>query len=222
MKSIYITTGLLFIISFSGFTQDIIPQNNDETNDKAVIGGFFSFDSKLSTIHGNNVWFSGGTFGMVINHQMRIGLGGYSLESKSIFDYTNPEEDNKVYQFNTELGYFGLAFEYVFLPDAPVHITIPVLFAGGRTCIKQQVPLNQVTFPDPEEIESTYWATVERSNLAVFEPGINLEMDIFSWMSLDLGTSYRFVWGSHLNSLPNSDRILSGVSFHTGLIFQCF
>jgi hypothetical protein len=222
MKSIYITTGLLFIIFFSGFTQDIIPQNNDETNDKAVIGGFFSFGSKLSTIHGNNVWFSGGTFGMVINHQMRIGLGGYSLESKSIFKYTNPEEYNKVYQFNTELGYFGLTFEYVFLPDAPVHITTPVLFAGGRAYIKQQVPLNQVTFPDPEGIESTYWATVERSNLAVIEPGINIEMEILSWMSLDLGTSYRFVLGSHLNSFPNSDRILSGVSFHTGLIFKCF
>ena len=178
MKSIRLIVGFFFIISFSGFTQELIPQKNDETIEKAVIGGFFSFDSKISTIHGNNVWFSGGTFGMVINHQMRIGLGGYSLESKSIFEYMNPVEDNKVYQFNTELGYFGLALEYVFFPDAPVHITTPVLLAGGRAYIKQQVPLNQVTFPDPEEIETTYWATVERSNLAVIEPGINIELGI--------------------------------------------
>jgi hypothetical protein len=33
-----------------------------------------------------------------------------------------------------------------------------------------------VTFPDPNEIESTYWATVERSKLAVIEPGINIEL----------------------------------------------
>ena len=76
MKSIYLTAGLLFITSFGGFAQESIPSNNHETKEPSVIGGFFSFDNKLSTLHGANVWFSGGTFGIVINHQMRIGLGG--------------------------------------------------------------------------------------------------------------------------------------------------
>ncbi len=114
MKSIYITAGLIFILSFGGFAQDLIPQNSPETKEQSVIGGFFSFDNKLSTIHGDYVWFSGGTFGIVVNHQMRIGLGGYSLETKSMFDYVNPVEDNETYQFNNEIWYFGLAFEYVF------------------------------------------------------------------------------------------------------------
>jgi len=222
VKSIYITAGLIFILSFGGFAQDVIPQNNPETKEKAVIGGFFSFDNKLSTIHGNNVWLSGGTFGIVTNHQMRIGLGGYSLKTKSMFKYQNHEDVNQPYHFNTEMGYFGLAFEYVFFPDAPVHITMPVLLAGGSVTIKQEVPLNQVTFPDPQGIESTYWATVENSNLAVIEPGINIELEILPWMRLDLGTSYRFVLGSELYSIPNSDRDLSGASFHTGLKFSCF
>ena len=103
-----------------------------------------------------------------------------------------------------------------------MHLTTPLLLAGGRAIIKQEVELNQVTFPDPEEIESTYWARVERSYLAVIEPGINIEFDIFSWMSLATGGSYRFVLGSQLYSLPGSDRILSGASIHTGLKFQCF
>ena len=222
MKSIYLTAGLLFITSFGGFAQESIPNNNHETKEPSVIGGFFSFDNKLSTLHGANVWFSGGTFGIVINHQMRIGLGGYSLKTKSMFDYANPVEDNQVYQFNNEIGYFGLAFEYVFFPDAPVHITTPVLLAGGSAKIKQEVPLNQVTFPDPQGIEDTYWATVEKSILCVIEPGINIELEILPWMSLDIGTSYRFVLGSELNTIPNTDRNLSGASFHTGLKFSCF
>jgi hypothetical protein len=205
-----------------GFAQDSIPQNNHESKEKAVIGGFFSFDNKLSTIHGDNVWLSGGTFGMVIDHQMRIGLGGYSLKTKSMFEYQNSEDANQSYQFNTEMEYFGLAFEYVFFPDAPVHITTPILLAGGHAKIKQEISLNQVTFPDPQGIENTYWATVEKSNLAVIEPGINIELDILLWLSLDLGASYRFVLGSELNSIPNADRNLSGASFHTGLKFDCF
>jgi len=222
MKSLYITLGLLSIIYFGGFAQDLLAQNNHETKEQSVIGGFFSFDNKLSTIHGENVWLSGGTFGIVINNQMRIGLGGYSLETKSMFEYQNHEDANQPYQFNTELGYFGLAFEYVFFPDAPVHITTPLLLAWGSATIKQEVPLNQVTFPDPQGIENTYWASVEKSNLAVIEPGINIELQILPWMSLDLGTSYRFVLGSELNSIPNSDQNLSGASFHTGLKFICF
>ena len=51
---------------------------------------------------------------------MRIGLGGYSLKTKSMFDYANPAEDYKEYLLNNELEYFGLAFEYVFFPDAPL------------------------------------------------------------------------------------------------------
>jgi hypothetical protein len=155
VKSIYITAGLIFILSFGGFAQDLIPQNNPETIEQSVIGGFFSFDNKLSTIHGDYVWFSGGTFGIVVNHQMRIGLGGYSLETKSMFDYVNPVEDDETYQFNNEIWYFGLAFEYVFFPDAPLHITTPLLLAWGSATIKQEVPLNQVTFPDPQGVENT-------------------------------------------------------------------
>ena len=103
-----------------------------------------------------------------------------------------------------------------------MHITTPVLLAGGSAKIKQEVPLNQVTFPDPQGIEDTYWASVEKSILGVIEPGINIELEILPWMSLDIGTSYRFVLGSELNTIPNADRILSGASFHTGLKFSCF
>jgi hypothetical protein len=41
-------------------------------------------------------------------------------------------------------------------------------------------------------------------------------------MNLDLGASYRFVMGSELNTIPNSDRKFSGASFHLGLKFCCF
>jgi hypothetical protein len=103
-----------------------------------------------------------------------------------------------------------------------LHITTPLLLAWGSATIKQEVPLNQVTFPDPQGVENTYWATVEKSNLAVIEPGINIELDILPWMGLDLGISYRFVLGSELNSIPNSDRNLSGATFHTGLKFYLY
>jgi hypothetical protein len=218
MKSIYLLAGLLLIIPLSGAAQDLVSQKNYETNDQAVISGFFSFDNKLSIINGDYGWFSGGTFGMVINKQTRIGMGGYSLVNNNPFDYWNFEGDHRLNKLSSEIGYFGLAFEHIFLPDAPVHVTIPILLSGGEVEIKQKVQ----TFADPQKTGTSYWAIVEKSKIAVIEPGINIELEILPWMNLDLGTSYRFVLGSELNSLPNSDRNLSGASFHTGLKFNCF
>jgi hypothetical protein len=222
MRSVYLTAGLLFIISVGSFAQDLIPRNYDETKGQAIIGGYFSFDSKLTSINGNNAGFSGGSFGIVIKQRTRIGLGGYSLGGKNLFEYSNSGENNEVYHLNNEIQYFGLTFEYVFLPDAPVHITIPVLLAGGSTTIKEEVPLNQLSFPGSNGIERTYWATVEKSNLSVFEPGINIELEMLSWMKLHLGASYRFVFNSELNSMPNSASNLSGSSLQIGIKFTCF
>jgi len=222
MKSIYLTTGFLFIMVLSSFSQNIIFKKNDEVKRQKYISGFLSFDTRLTHINGNNAGFSGGSFGIVIKQRTRIGLGGYSLIGKNIFEYSNSVENNKLYHLNNEIQYFGLTFEYVFLADAPVQITIPVLLAGGSATIKQEIPLNQLSFPGSNGIERTYWATVEKSNLSVFEPGINIELEMLSWMKLDLGASYRFVLNSELNSMPNSARNLSGPSLQIGIKFTCF
>jgi hypothetical protein len=139
-----------------------------------------------------------------------------------MFEYMDPLGDNKKYQLNNEFEYFGLFFEYVVLPDAPVHITIPVLLGGGKATIKQEVPLNQLSFPDSEGIEKTYWAIVEKCNLSVVEPGMNIELAMLPWMNFDLGGNYRFVVGSKLNTIPNSDRKFSGASYHLGLKVTLF
>ena len=87
---------------------------------------------------------------------------------------------------------------------------------------RNPVLLNQLSFPGSEENERTYWATVEKCNLSVIEPGVNIELEMLSWMNLDLGASYRFVMGSELNTIPNSARKFSGASFQFGLKFTCF
>jgi len=222
MKSIFLMTGFIFIMSLNSFSQNSIFKKNDVSKSQKYICGFLSFDSKLTSLNGNNAEFYGGAFGTVIKQRTRIGLGGYSLRGKNMFEYLNPLGDNKVYHLNNEFEYFGPFFEYVILPDALIHITIPVLLAGGKASIKQEVPLNQLSFPGSERIERTYWATVEKCNLSVIEPGVNIELEMLSWMKLDLGASYRFVLGSELKTIPNSARNFSGASFHLGLKLTCF
>jgi len=222
MKSIYLMTGFLFITFLNGFSQNLILKQTDEAKSQNTICGFLSSDSKLTSFNGNNARLFGGTFGIEIKQRTRIGLGGYSLGSKNMFEYLDPLGDNKEYQLNNESEYFGLFFEYVVIPNAPVQITIPVLLGGGKATIKQEVPLNQLSFPGSEGIEKTYWATVEKCNFSVIEPGMNVELGMLSWMNLDLGASYRFVMGSELNTIPNSDRKFSGASCHVGLKITFF
>jgi hypothetical protein len=222
MKSIYLMTGFLLITFLNSFSQNLVFKKNDEAKSQKSICGFLSSDSKLTSLNGSNALFFGGAFGMVIKQRTRIGFGGYSLRGKNMFEYLNPLEDNKEYHFNNEFEYFGPFFEYVVLPDAFIHITIPVLLGGGKVTIKQEVPLNQLSFPDSEGIERTSWATVEKCNLSVIEPGVNIELKMLSWMNLNLGANYRFVMGSELKTIPNSARNFSGASFHLGLNISCF
>jgi hypothetical protein len=222
MKTIYLMTAILLITFTDCFSQNQIFKKNDEAKSQKSAWGFISSDSKITSLNGNNAKFIGGTFGIILKNRTRIGLGGYSLTGKNMFEYQEPSGENTVYQLKNELNYFGPFFEFVFLPDSRVHITIPVQFGGGKTTIKQEVQLNQLSFPGPEEIERTYWATVEKCNLAVIEPGVNVELEILSWMKLDLGASYRFVMGSELNSIPHSNQEFSGTAFHIGLKFICF
>jgi hypothetical protein len=222
MKTFYLMTAILLITFIDCFSQNSISKKNDEAKSQKNSWGFFSSDSKLTSLNGNNAKFFGGAFGIVIKQRTRIGLGGYSLRGKNMFEYQNPSGENIGYQLKNEFNYFGPFFEFVFLPDAPVHITIPVQLGGGKATIKQEVQLNQLSFPGSEEIERTYWATVEKSNLSVIEPGVNIEFEILSWMNLDLGASYRFVLGSELNTIPNSAWKFSGASFQFGLKFTCF
>lgn len=222
MKTIYLITGILLITVTYCFSQNLNFKKNDETKRQKSGWGFLSSESKFTSLNGNNAKFVGGAFGIVIKQQTRIGLGGYSLRGKNIFEYQNTSGENIGYQLKNELNYFGPLFEFVFLPDALVHITIPIQLGGGKATIKQEVQLDQLSFPGSEEIERTYWATVEKCNLSVIEPGVNFEFEILSWMNLDLGASYRFVLGSELNTIPNSARKFSGASFQFGLRFTCF
>jgi hypothetical protein len=221
MKSIYLTTWFLFVMNLCSFSQELISAKSDN-NKKKISWGFFTFDRKFTSVQGSNARFYGGAFGIVLNQHNKIGLGGYSNGNKMVFEYMDPTESNKAYKLYNEIEYFGLFYEYILLPSSKVHITIPVLLAGGSATIKQEVPLNPLSFPDSYRVERTYRATVEKNSFAVFEPGINFELKLLSWMDLDLVASYRFVIGSELYSIPNSNQKFSGSSFHTGLRFYCF
>ena len=222
MKTIYLMTGILLITFTNCFSRNLIFKKSDEAKSLKSSWGFISSDSKLTSLNGSNAKFLGGAFGIVIKQRTRMGLGGYSLRGKNMFEYQNPSGENIGYQLKNELNYFGPFFEFVLLPDAPVQITIPVQLGGGKATIKQEVQLNQLSFPGSGDIERTYWATVEKSNLSVIEPGVNIEFEILSWMNLDIGASYRFVLGSELNTIPNSARKFSGATFQFGLKFTCF
>jgi TM2 domain-containing membrane protein YozV len=50
MKSIYLAVWLLFIMSISSFSQYSLSQKKDETKNQKVLSGFFSFNTKISSI----------------------------------------------------------------------------------------------------------------------------------------------------------------------------
>lgn len=183
------------------------------------LGCYLSFDTKITELQDEYSTFSGLRFAVTMNHRYSIGLAGYGLEDNHMFLYT--DNLGNTVNFKDEVNYGGLFVEFSFLNARPVHIAAPILIGGGRTTIKENVALTQYVFENASSREEDFWATVEESGFGVLEPGLALDTDLFKWMRLGIGVSYRYVLGNSLESLPGADTDLSGLSFDLTLKLGC-
>lgn len=146
--------------------------------DHGFWGGFTLGYTKMA---GKDSFISGGRGGWLIDHRFTLGLAGYGFFSNIDFNGPYiPTIDN----YSLGGGYGGLLFEPIIAPFNPVHISIPILIGGGSSFVIDEMNYNgnYNGFYDFGSF-GTYF---------VFEPGIDIEVNVVKFFRVALNVSYRY------------------------------
>ncbi len=136
---------------------------------------------------GRAVWLKNSRFG--------IGLAGYALQGPA---NTDPALSNDTYKLAG--GYGGLLLEYNLNPNKAIHLSFPLVVAGGAmTYVQKDITLNNL----PRAFE-------DQRVIAIVEPGAMLEFNVVKYVKVALDVSYRYTSFAELNYEDTGDVILAG------------
>lgn len=166
-------------------------------------GGFGGPVIKYTQIKNEPAVLIGGRGGWIINHTFVIGGGGYGLanqiEADYFIDYSKPY---------INFGYGGLELEYIIQSDQLVHFSIYTLIGAGS-----------VNYRDNSHGGWEDW-DYNNDEFFVFEPALNVEVNITSFFRINAGANYRYISGVNYDNLTNED--FSGFSGVLTLKFGSF
>lgn len=153
---------------------------------------------KINSIQGDIGTLIGFYGGALINRSFLVGIsGGVNLGHPRV-----------------NYGYFGGIAQYIYKPEKMVHLSGQMLVAYGTT----------KDYENPKSgLLDNFW-NISGARFFLMEPGVNLELNLSSRLTLVAGLSYRYVSGLNENDenvtkthVTNND--LSGINFCIGLKF---
>jgi hypothetical protein len=147
--------------------------------------------------------------GWIINSTFSIGGGGYGLvTSHKVYD----KSDTAYY---LRMNYGGVFLEYINSSDKALHFTVNALVGGGNAA--NSYKKNDAIKVTDDGLRYSYDG---ETSFFVIEPGATVDINMFSFMRLGLGASYRFITGVDLKDVTNQK--LSGPSGSITLKFGKF
>lgn len=192
---------MFFIVILLAATP-LLAQEETLFNGSVDIGGYGGPVTRVTKVLGESGLLVGGYGGVLIDHRLMIGGGGYGL----VTEHRARPEAEVLYSYGGQplllnMGYGGVVIEYMILPSKLVHCSAILLVGGGAVDYRYRY--------------SDWYDQSMHHNPDLFfvaEPGVNLEVNVVSWMRLDIGATYRYVSGlGDLVGVNNSDlRQLSG------------
>ena len=183
-------------------TASVIAQEEETLiSSKIESGGFGGPVLKIGSINGQTGILVGGRGGWIINHTYIIGGGGYSLANDIKARILGPNGERYL-----SFGYGGLELEYISGSDRLIHYSVMALVGAGGLSWQDKNPNLHA------DLNS------ENDTFFIFEPGVNVTMNVTSYFRISGGVSYRFISGTQSSAASNAD--LSGptgvLTFHFG------
>jgi len=218
MKRLSLFFALLFAALFVNAQQEPAQSGNDLNTvfgqgGHTQIGWFIGLDQAYTQFDKRDVWMGGLNFGMIVNHNFSIGLSGKGWCNREGLYYSDVTDTAGAY---LEGGYGGLLLEYTLFPKSAVHVTFPLVIGAGGA--------SYVTDYDYHEgnhnANDDWYKTLDTDPFFVIEPGIRAEVNIFKFMRLDAGVSYRYTSGLELINTP--DNLMNNFTASVGLKFGKF
>jgi hypothetical protein len=171
------------------------------------VAGFGGPEVRYTRIADQDGLMLGARGGIIVNRSLVLSGAAYGMVTE--IDSPTPSDPLALFAAtDIRFGYGGFQLEYIVKPDAVAHVSLSALVGGGAT--QQVIDRPGRGVRDDDEIGET-------DGFFVFEPGVNLEVNMTRWLHLAGGVSYRAVNGVERPYLSNSD--LSGISATVGVKF---
>lgn len=142
-------------------------------------GAFIAPVFKYTRLINQSAFVTGIKAGWIINKKFVLGAGYYVSTSNVKTPYVD-EQNNQNVMMNFNYG--GLEFEYLLLNDGRFNLSLDMLLAGGG---------EEFYIRDKSKNYGS-------ANLLVWEPQLNLEIKLYSWLHADAGVSYRKVSNNYV------------------------
>ena len=138
-------------------------------------GGFGAVGFKGSGVNDQFAGFFGARGAWMIDHVFALGAGGYVMGGGGDVEGSTGPQSLKMW-------YGGAEIEFISGWSEVYHFTFLTLIGGGSLDLEGQ--------------SDGIWAA---------EPALNLEINVNSFLRLDFGGGYRFVWDVDIPDLSNGD-----------------
>lgn len=175
------------------------------------VTGYGAITNKFTSIRGDYANMVGAYGGVFIDRKVMIGIGGFSTTNK----IRVPAEFSSNPGVEMSYGYVqtGLMTEYVLASNKPVHLVLS-MFAGAGFSYQYE------HWSNPNYDWNVTHGPYDQNWSFVMEPGAQVEINLFRWMRLSPGVSYRRSYNSDGAGLSDSD--LSNWSYNVTVKFGKF
>ena len=204
MKTLVLIIGIITGLASLVFAQDHKKEFDKKDQMQTLfafdskITGYGSLDAKFTQLNSKDAVIIGGHGGVIFNSYFYFGLGAYGLVTTNRFPGDFPEES-----LDMHMGYTGLMMGFNIMPKKVVHFSVPLFLGAGNIELEH----NNIF--------------VENSAFLVFEPGLQLEVNVVHFMKIGLGAGYRMVHGTNLrNDITDDDLTYWSANF--SLVFGKF
>jgi hypothetical protein len=192
----------------------ILAQNNpDESEMQTLFGnkkyhftGMGGLQVGYSKFNGKDAILVGGRGGVVINHNLALGIAGWGFASIPV--YNNIGETGQLGYL--EGGYGGLLVEPIFMSKRIVHLSMPIIIGAGDLMYLRKVNRNMSDLSN----------MIDSDPFFIVEPGIELEVNLLRFMRVAAGASYH--WSPNLNLISTPSNPFNGLTASIALKFGKF
>lgn len=197
---------LTLILTIMLMSATMVAQDNNDGQrevqtlfgNKSGFGGYLGLNMKLGDVNRQDALFVGGELAFVMNRSFNMGVEGYGMVNHVLSDELT-DNSEKLY---VQMGYGGLHLEPVINSEGLIHITLPILLGAGG--------IAQTTRPFYEEYDGEVTIDFDHDfynsdHFFVAEPGVGLELNLFKFMRVAGGASYRFTTDVEMGGLDKKD-----------------
>ncbi len=187
MKLIVFTSALLLSSALVfGQNGDNQPESQSQYlfgGGNSKITGFGGFTSQFGMARGKYARYSGGGGAVLIDYKFFIGGFCSGLSGELKFDDIYSENNLLKYDnLRTSMGVGGLWLGYSFNHQKPVHFAASMKVGPGAITVF------------PKEFNHDEVNAVYTDIIAMVEPELMVEFNLFRWWRLQVGASYRYVF----------------------------